>query len=117
MSKRHSRVSGQPGTAAPVAPALSSNFAKAPDFTNELLTAMLSFQDGNFAARMPSSLLGVEGKIADTFNDIVSFSERRSKETVRVSRSVGKEGKLKQRMIVPEALGGWADEVGAINML
>jgi hypothetical protein len=78
---------------------------------------MLSFRDGDFAVRMPSTLIGVEGKIADAFNDIVSFSDRRARETVRVSRSVGKEGKLKERMIVPEGLGGWADEVGAVNML
>src|SRR5207248_1934734 len=36
---------------------------------------------------------------------------------VRVSKLVGKEGKLKQRMNVPEGLGGWADEVTAINTL
>ena len=34
-----------------------------------------------------------------------------------MSRTVGKEGKLKQRMVVPGAVGGWADEVAAINLL
>src|SRR5207248_2133865 len=36
---------------------------------------------------------------------------------VRVSKLVGKEGKLKQRMNVPEGRGGWGAEVAAINML
>src|SRR5437660_9845339 len=61
--------------------------------------------------------MGIEGKIADAFNELVRFSDRRARETVRVSRAVGKEGKLKQRMSVPEGVGGRAHEVAAINML
>jgi hypothetical protein len=86
-------------------------------FSRQLLSAMLAFRDGEFAVRLPSDLVGVDGKIADAFNDIVALSERRARETSRVSRSVGKEGKLKQRMSVPGATGGWADEVAAINLL
>src|SRR5262245_33059587 len=86
-------------------------------FSRQLLAAMLSFREGNFSVRLPSDLVGVNGKIADAFNDIAAVSERRARETARVSRSVGKEGKLKQRMSVPGVTGGWADEVAAINML
>src|SRR4051812_8327020 len=78
-------------------------------FTPQLLAAMLAFREGNFTVRMPSDLTGIEGKIADAFNDIVLISERRARETTRVSGAVGKEGKLKQRMSVPGATGGWAD--------
>jgi hypothetical protein len=86
-------------------------------FSKQLLVAMLSFRDGDFAVRLPVDLTGVNGKIADAFHDIVAVSERRARETARVSRTVGKEGKLKQRMTVPGGAGGWADEVAAINML
>ncbi len=86
-------------------------------FSRELLAAMLSFREGDFSVRLPSDLIGVDGKIADAFNEIVAVSERRARETSRVSRSVGKEGKLKQRMSVPGVIGGWAEEVAAINML
>src|SRR5436309_117114 len=86
-------------------------------FARQLLAAMLAFRDGNFEARLPSDLVGINGKIADAFNDIVAVSERRARETARVSRAVGKEGRLKQRMAVPGAVGGWADEIAAINML
>ena len=91
--------------------------ADADQFSRRLLTAMLAFRDGEFGVRLPADLIGVDGKIADAFNDIVAVSERRARETARVSRSVGKEGKLKQRMSVPGAAGGWADEVAAINLL
>src|SRR5215471_14825795 len=86
-------------------------------FSGELLAALLSLRDGDFSVRLPSDLTGVNGKIADAFNDIAAVSSRRARETSRVSRVVGKEGKVKQRMSVPGAIGGWADEVGAINML
>src|SRR5688572_6141257 len=67
-------------------------------FSRELLSAMYSFRDGNFAVRLPHDLTGVEGKIADAFNDIVTLAQRRARETGRVSHVVGREGKLKQRM-------------------
>ena len=86
-------------------------------FSRQLLSAMQSFKEGNFSVRLPSDLTGVEGKIADAFNDIVTLAERRARETARVSHMVGREGKLKQRMSVPGAGGGWADEVAAINTL
>jgi HAMP domain-containing protein/signal transduction histidine kinase/DNA-binding response OmpR family regulator len=86
-------------------------------FSHQLLTAILAFRNGDFAVRLPSDLTGIDGKIADAFNDVISLSQRRASETARVSRAVGKEGKLKQRMTVPDARGGWADEVAAINIL
>ncbi|PYR53226.1 MAG: hybrid sensor histidine kinase/response regulator [Acidobacteria bacterium] len=91
--------------------------AEPDQFSRQLLSVMLSFRDGNFTARLPSDLTGVSGKIADTFNDIVALNERRVQETARVSRAVGKEGQLKQRMAVAGAMGSWASEVAAINML
>src|SRR5262245_11092887 len=86
-------------------------------FAKELLDALLALRDGRFAGRLPSDLTGRGGKIAAAFNDIATVSERRATESARVSRAVGKEGKLKQRMSVPGAVGGWADEVAAINTL
>ena len=86
-------------------------------FSRALLTAMLSLKEGDFSVRMPADVTGLNGKIADAFNDIALVSERRARETSRVSYAVGKEGKLKQRMSVPGVAGGWADEVAAINTL
>jgi HAMP domain-containing protein/signal transduction histidine kinase/CheY-like chemotaxis protein len=86
-------------------------------FARNLLEAMVRFRNGDFSSSMPSDLTGVEGKIADVFNDILAVSARRSAETARVCHVVGKEGKLKERMRVPGSLGGWADETNALNTL
>src|SRR5437868_4678186 len=98
---------GAPGTPA----------AEPDQFSRALLSAMLSLKEGDFSVRMPSDLLSVNGKIADAFNDIALVSERRARETSRVTHAVGKEGKLKQRMRVAGLTGGWASEVDAINTL
>src|SRR5688500_11794861 len=86
-------------------------------FTRHLLEAMIRLRDGDFAVRLPPDTVGLNGRLADAFNDIATVTERRARETARVSRMVGKEGKVKQRMAVPGVVGGWADEVAAINML
>src|SRR6476646_2938497 len=80
---------------------IGGNGSQTDTFSRQLLAAMLSLRDGDFAIRLPSDLTGVNGKIADAFNDIATVSQRRAAETARVSRAVGKEGKLKQRMSVP----------------
>ena len=86
-------------------------------FSRSLLSAMLLLKQGDFSVRMPSDLTGVNGKIADAFNDIALVSERRARETSRVTQAVGKAGKLKQRMNIAGLTGGWASEVDAINTL
>jgi methyl-accepting chemotaxis protein len=85
--------------------------------SRQLLDAMGAFRNGDFSARMEATGTGIAGKLADAFNDIATVSERRAREAARVSHAVGKQGKLKQRMAVPGAVGGWADEIAAINTL
>ena len=89
----------------------------ATDLTRQLLSVLLSYKAGDFSVRLPSDWTGVPGKIADAFNEIIDFNQRLSDETARVCRVVGKEGKLKQRMSVPGAKGGWANKVESINTL
>ena len=38
---------------------------------NELLQALLAMRDGDFSVRLPGDWTGLDGKIADTFNEIV----------------------------------------------
>jgi HAMP domain-containing protein len=82
-----------------------------------ILDAMLAFGSGDFSVRLPSGWSGLNGKIAEAYNNVLSMAQRRSEETVRVCRLVGREGKLKQRMRVPGLIGGWADEVDSLNGL
>src|SRR5262245_25524511 len=86
-------------------------------FTRLLLDAMHELRAGNFDVRMPTDLLGMPGRIADVFNDIAALNAQRAREIARVSRMVGREGQVKERIIVAPGLGARTDEINALNML
>src|SRR3989454_211534 len=85
--------------------------------TKALLQVLSSVKKGDFSARLPSGWTGIDGKIADTLNDIIEMMSDNAKETERVSRVVGKEGKLSQRATLPAAGGAWMTRVTALNHL
>jgi HAMP domain-containing protein/signal transduction histidine kinase/CheY-like chemotaxis protein len=82
-----------------------------------LLSALIAFRKGDFSARLPIDLGGMDGKIADTFNDVIELNERMSEELERLSRVVGKEGKITQRASVGEVTGSWQHSVDSVNAL
>ncbi|MCE9603265.1 MAG: HAMP domain-containing protein, partial [Planctomycetia bacterium] len=85
--------------------------------SRQVLTAIMAFRDGNFSVRLPGNWLGIDGRIAEAFNQTIDHEEQISNEIKRLSVSVGKEGRLKQRMTLPGAIGGWAAKTESINTL
>jgi HAMP domain-containing protein len=83
----------------------------------ELLRALQAVRDGDFSVRLPGDRLGLEGKIADTFNEIVSTNERMAAELKRVGQAVGKKGKTRQRVKFGRAGREWAEMEGSVNTL
>jgi len=83
----------------------------------QLLAAMVAFRDGDFSVRLPSDWIGTEGRIAEVFNQTIGHEDRITREVRRLSVTVGKEGRLKQRMSLPGAVGEWANKVQSINTL
>jgi len=82
----------------------------------ELLKAMRAFKRGDFTVRMPLNLTGIDGEIAQTFNDVVELEEAKAAEIARVADQI-REGQIGQRMSVPGASGSWADVVDSMNGL
>ena len=82
-----------------------------------LLAAVAAFRDGDFSVRLPADWAGTEGRIAEAFNQALGYEDRIAQEVARLSVSVGKDGRLQQRMTVPGAAGGWATKVNSINTL
>src|SRR5271156_372629 len=66
---------------------------------------------------MPVDMTGVNGKIADALNDILEINQQMVREFDRISRAVGKEGKITQRASLGSARGAWADCVESVNSL
>src|SRR5256714_3961124 len=85
--------------------------------TKLLLKTLVAFKQGDFSARLPGDWTGEAGKIADTLNDIIALSDKTTKELERVSRAVGKEGKITHRAAVPAAVGSWLRLVDSTNLL
>ena len=82
-----------------------------------LLGALRAFRKGDFSVRLPADLTGIDGEIAEAFNDVVELNERMTKEFERLGEIVGKEGKIGHRASVPGASGSWAANVDAVNSL
>src|SRR5579863_3573176 len=85
--------------------------------TNRLLNTLVAFKRGNFSVRMPVNETGIAGKIADTLNDILELNEKMVSEFARISRAVGKDGKINQRASIGSVTGSWAECVESVNSL
>ncbi|MET0193329.1 MAG: HAMP domain-containing protein, partial [Hyphomicrobiaceae bacterium] len=82
-----------------------------------LLGALQAVKKGDASVRLPLDWTGIDGKIADAFNDLVELNARTQSELARLSRVVGKEGKLKQRASLGDVTGFWRESVESINSL
>jgi HAMP domain-containing protein/signal transduction histidine kinase/CheY-like chemotaxis protein len=83
----------------------------------ELLRVLMSVRNGDFSVRMPIDQVGLNGKICDTLNDIISMNERMMEEFTKAGNTIGKQGKLTQRIEVPQARGSWSTGVESLNSL
>jgi HAMP domain-containing protein/signal transduction histidine kinase/CheY-like chemotaxis protein len=83
----------------------------------QLVTALRSLRRGDFSVRLPEDLSGTDGEIALLFNEVVSLEEQMTNEFERLSRVVGKEGKITERGHVRGATGGWEAKLRALNEL
>src|SRR5215212_9049641 len=84
---------------------------------NHLLYALQAMRVGDFSVRMAGNQLGIEGKIADTFNEIVAANERMAKQLEQVGQTVGREGKTRQRVRLGLSGGSWNDMESSVNTL
>jgi len=83
----------------------------------ELLRILTEVRNGNFNVRMPIDEVGVKGKICDTLNEIISLNEEMMREFTRAGNTIGKQGKLTQRIEVPNTKGSWGTGVESLNTL
>src|SRR5262245_33473012 len=82
-----------------------------------LLAALTRLTKGYFDVRLPANLLGHDGKIADTFNEVVELHQAMSRELERLSDAVGKQGRLSERAFLPGVGGAWAASMQSVNAL
>jgi len=110
-----------PGGTNGIVPSVRHNGkAKAADESLDLaviLASLQSMRDGDFTVRLPGTWVGLAGKVADTFNEIVAANQHMSEELKRVGQAVGKQGKTRQRVRFHESRGAWGEMEVSVNTL
>jgi len=99
---------------------ISKGNGEASTATPELVAILENLQtmrDGDFSARLPGSWVGLPGKIADTFNEIVTANQQMAHELKRIGQVIGKEGKTRERTRFNESRGAWGEMEVSINTL
>ncbi|MFE9290320.1 HAMP domain-containing protein [Streptomyces olivaceus] len=84
---------------------------------NRLLAALVSMREGNFRRRLTVSGDGVMSEIAAVFNEVADRNLHLTGELARVRRTVGREGKLTERLETGACEGSWATAIDNSNAL
>jgi HAMP domain-containing protein/CheY-like chemotaxis protein/signal transduction histidine kinase len=82
-----------------------------------ILSSLQVMRDGDFSVRLPGNWTGLAGKIADTFNEIVTANQQMAKELKRVGKAVGKEGRTRERMRFDLPKAAWGEMEMSVNTL
>src|SRR5690242_21946579 len=80
-----------------------------------LLAALRTLRKGDFTVRLPLGLTGIDGEIAQVFNDVAELNESMTEELSQVCEQVGKEGQNNRKALGRGAVGSWASKVEAVN--
>ena len=83
----------------------------------ELLHVLQAMRVGDFSVRMPGHQVGLMGKVADTFNEIVTANQRMARQLERVGQVVGRDGKTRQRVRFGLSEGAWGEMESSVNSL
>ncbi|HKY96166.1 MAG TPA: hypothetical protein VJL84_12715, partial [Kiloniellales bacterium] len=84
---------------------------------SELLSALQAVRNGDFSVRLPGDQVGLGGKIADAFNEIVTSNQLMARQLELAGRRVGREGNTKHRVRLPNSTGAWGEMEDSLNNL
>ncbi len=107
----------QNGQKASERPANPTAEPSVPQYLTAILQCLETMRNGDFSVRLPVSWIGLPGKIADSFNEIVTANQQMALELKRVGQAVGKEGKTRERIRVEQRRGAWDEMEVSVNTL
>ena len=83
----------------------------------ELLDALRSARDGESGVRLSARKSGIMSDVAKAFNSLAERREGLTDELSRVSRVIGREGRMNERAHLKGAKGSWAQSVDSVNSM
>jgi HAMP domain-containing protein/two-component sensor histidine kinase len=99
-------------------PGLSTPGKRAEEsYLHDLFDALQLIRGGDFSVRISSDSAGIEGKIADAFNEIVAANQQMAQQLELVGQVVGREGKTRKRVVMGLRQGAWREMEESINAL
>src|SRR5271163_3606959 len=94
----------------------AANGTQATDF-HELQKAMEAMRAGDFSVRLPAGGDGPLGRIAVLFNEIVGANQNMAQQLERIGKSVGEQGRTRQRVKFGISTATWGDMESSVNGL
>jgi HAMP domain-containing protein/signal transduction histidine kinase/DNA-binding response OmpR family regulator len=83
----------------------------------QLLDGLRAVDGGDFTVRLDANGDPLVAEVVQAFNRVAGKHQRLTDEMVRVSQSVGREGRMRDRVALAGSAGAWAVSVDAMNNL
>ncbi|MFP5364188.1 MAG: HAMP domain-containing protein [Thermoleophilia bacterium] len=99
------------------APAAASGEAPDEAALEELLQVLTAARDGDFSVRLRARRGDVVGDIQQRTNELLAMNARMAKELARVSRVIGRQGRMTERVSLGAVEGQWSDAVDSVNAM
>ena len=81
----------------------------------EVLRVLTAARDGDFSVRLRARRRDVIGDVQQRCNELIALNGRMAKELARVSRVIGREGRMTERVSLGTTDGAWNDTVESVN--
>ncbi len=81
----------------------------------EILRVLTAARDGDFSVRLRARRRDVIGDVQQRCNELIALNARQAKELARVSRVIGREGRMTERVSLGTVDGTWSDTVESVN--
>ena len=108
------KPAGRRGTANGGASARGGESSEDPAL-EELLRVLTAARDGDFTVRLRARRRDVIGEIQQRCNELIALNARQAKELARVSRIIGREGRMTERVSLGTVDGTWNQTVESVN--
>ncbi|MDP8967241.1 MAG: HAMP domain-containing protein, partial [Actinomycetota bacterium] len=83
----------------------------------EILRVLTAARDGDFSVRLRARRRDVVGEIQQRTNELIATNARMAKELARVSRIIGREGRMTERVSLGTVDGQWSDTIESVNAM
>jgi signal transduction histidine kinase len=107
------RANAEGARASRAAAALAPPFGE--DLSASLLSALQAVRAGDFTVRLPESLTGVAGKIADTFNEAIAANERMAAQFAQLERRTEERTREREAALAQLLEAQKADTIGQLT--